>query len=113
MSKGHAAATRLSACGNFRPASNLQFISKLVETVVFKQLQTNNMSSNYHFVLAYNLLTASFTALKLLYSGFYNDILLNLNKQHVTLLLLLYLSAAVFKGNVLSWVSSIRVQSNI
>ena len=77
---------------NYRPVSNLQFISKLTESAVAKQLQ--------HHINMNNL----FPSLQSSYRKFHstesallkvkNDILLNMNRQHVTLLVLLDLSAA-------------------
>ena len=61
---------------NFRPVSNLSFVSKLIERAVFNQIHGRNHSTE----------TA---LLKVI-----NDILLNMNKQHVTILVLLHLSAA-------------------
>ena len=106
---------------NFRPVSNLQYISKLVETAVARQLQ-NHMSRNSLFPVlqsAYRQHHSTETALLKVK----NDILLNMNKQHVTLLVLLDLSAAFdtvdhctllqrlqssfgVQGKVLSWFSS-------
>ena len=77
---------------NYRPVSNLQFISKLTESAVAKQLQ--------HHINMNNL----FPSLQSSYRKFHstesallkvqNDILLNMNRQHVTLFVLLDLSAA-------------------
>ena len=77
---------------HYRPVSNLQFISKLTESAVAKQLQ--------HHINMNNL----FPSLQSSYRKFHstesallkvkNDILLNMNRQHVTLLVLLDLSAA-------------------
>ena len=77
---------------NYRPVSNLQFISKLTESAVAKQLQ--------HHINMNNL----FPSLQSSYRKFHstesallkvkNEILLNMNRQHVTLFVLLDLSAA-------------------
>ena len=77
---------------NYRPVSNLQYISKLTEKVVFNQVY-DHMVSN-----------AIFPALQSSYRQFHstetavtkvmNDILLKMNSQHVTTLILLDLSAA-------------------
>ena len=64
---------------NFRPVSNLAFLSKLIEKAVFHQIHDTNLYPN-----------STETALLKVK----NDILLNMNKQHVTLLVLLDLSAA-------------------
>ena len=77
---------------NFRPVSNLAFISKLVETVVVKQLQHYLNCNNLFPVVqsAYRQNHSTETALLKVM----NDILLNMNNQRVTLLILLDLSAA-------------------
>ena len=77
---------------NYRPVSNLQYVSKLTGKVVFNQVY-DHMVSN-----------AIFPALQSSYRQFHstetalikvmNDILLNMNSQHVTMLILLDLSAA-------------------
>ena len=76
---------------NFRPVSNLAFISKLVETVVAKQLQHYLNCNNLFpvFQSAYRQNHSTETALLKVM----NDILLNMNNQCVTLLILLDLSA--------------------
>ena len=75
---------------NFRPVSNLAFISKLVETVVAKQLKHLNCNNLFPvFQSAYRQNHSSETVLLKVM----NDILLNRNNQCVTLLLLLDLSA--------------------
>ena len=76
---------------NYRPVSNLQYVSKLTEKVVFNQVY-DHMVSN-----------AIFPALQSSYRQFHstetalikvmNDILLKMNSQHVTMLILLDLSA--------------------
>ena len=77
---------------NFRPVSNLAFISKLVETVVARQLQhylnCNNLFPVFQSAYLQNHSTET-ALLKVM-----NDILLNMNNQRVTLLILLDLSAA-------------------
>ena len=77
---------------NFRPVSNLAFISKLVETVVAKQLQHYLNCNNLFpvFQSAYRQNHSIETALLKVM----NDILLNMNNQCVTLLILPDLSAA-------------------
>ena len=76
----------------FGPVSNLAFISKLVETVVAKQLQHYlNCNSLFPvFQSAYRQNHSTETALLKVT----NDTLLNMNNQCVTLLILLDLSAA-------------------
>ena len=77
---------------NFIPVSNLAFISKLVETVVVKQLQHYLNCNNLFpvFQSAYRQNHSTETALLKVM----NDILLNMNNQCVTLLILLDLRAA-------------------
>ena len=77
---------------NYRPASNLQFIYKLTESAVSKQLQ-HHISRNKLFPLlqsSYRKFHSTESALLKVK----NDILLNLNRQFVTLLGLLDLRAA-------------------
>ena len=71
--------------------SNLAFISKLVETVVAKQLQHYLNCNNLFLVFqsAYRQKHTTETALLKVM----NDILLNINNRFVTLLILLDLSA--------------------
>ena len=108
---------------DYRPVSNLAYASKLVETVVAKQLQHYLFSNDLFPVLqsAYRPNHSTETALLKVT----NDILLNMNvnDQRVTLLFLLDLSAAFdtvdhdtlmhrlqftssINGKVLSWFSS-------
>ena len=109
------------AFGNFRPISNLQFVSKLTEKAVFNQAHSY-LVSNDLFPLcqsSYRKYHSTETALLKVK----HDILMNMNNQEVTLLVLLDLSAAfdtvdhsillerlqadfgIF-GTVLSWFSS-------
>ena len=77
---------------NYRTVSNLQYVSKLTEKVVFNQVY-DHMVSN-----------AIFPALQSSYRQFHstetalikvmNDILSKMNSQHVTMLILFNLSAA-------------------
>ena len=77
---------------NLRPISSLKFISKLTERTVYNQ--------TYDHVMANDLLSKLQSAYGKRYSTktavlkIYNDILLSMNKQHVTLLVLLDLSPA-------------------
>ena len=77
---------------NFRPVSNLAFLSKLTEEAVFHQIHDHmaDMSLYPTAQSAYRENHSTETALLKIK----NDILLNMNKQHVTLLVLLDLSAA-------------------
>ena len=77
---------------NFRPISNLQFVSKLTEKAVAKQI-TEHMSTHGLFPSlqsAYRIYHSTETALLKVK----NDLLLNMNNGHVTILVLLDLSAA-------------------
>jgi len=69
---------------NLRRVSNLHFISKLTEPAVFDQIQSPSSQS------AYRKNHSTETALQRIQ----NDILMNMNCKHVTLLVLLDLSAA-------------------
>ena len=75
---------------NFRQVSNLAFLSKLTEKALFHQIHEHMVDTNLYpnVQSAYRVHHSTETAfLK-------NRILLNMNKQHVTLLVLLDLSAA-------------------
>ena len=77
---------------NYRPVWNLQCVSKLTEKVVFNQVYDHMVSNAIFPVLqsSYRQFHSTETALiKVM-----NDILLKMNSQHVTLLILLDLSAA-------------------
>ena len=77
---------------NYRPVSNLAFLSKVTERIAAKQicghLSINNLFPE--FQSAYRNFHSTETALL----RTRNDILINMNKQHVTLLVFLDLSAA-------------------
>ena len=77
---------------NFRPISNLQFTSKLTEKAVAIQLQTHMLTSGLfpEMQSAYREHHSTKTALLKVK----NDILMNMNMGHVTLLVRLDLSAA-------------------
>ena len=77
---------------NYRPVSNLQSISKLTESAVAKQLQHHISMNNLFPMLQSSYRKFHSTESALLKVK--NDILLNMNRQHVTLLVLLDLSAA-------------------
>ena len=77
---------------NFRPISNLQFTSKLTEKAVAIQLQTHVLENGLfpEMQSAYREHHSTETALLKVK----NDILMNMDMGHVTLLVLLDLSAA-------------------
>ena len=77
---------------NLRPVSNLSYISKLTESTVADQIQLNLAKNNLYpvFQSAYRKLHSTETAMVKVQ----NDILTNMNKRLVTLLVLLDLSAA-------------------
>ena len=77
---------------NFRPVSNLPFVSKLTEKAAAVQLSSYLVTNNLFPLLqsAYRPHHSTETALLKVK----NDILMNMDKQHVTLLVLLDLSAA-------------------
>ena len=77
---------------NYRPVSNLQYVSKLTEKVVFNQVYDHMVSNAIFPTLqsSYRQFHSTETALiKVM-----NDILSKMNSQHVTMLILLDLSAA-------------------
>ena len=77
---------------NLRPISNLKFISKLTKRAVFDQLQTHMLDHTLYPLLqsAHRKSHSTETAL----IKVQNDILMNMDRQQVTLLVLLDLSAA-------------------
>ena len=106
---------------NLRPVSNLAYISKVTERAVFNQTYDHIVRSGLYplFQSAYRRYHSTETALVKVA----NDILLNMNTQRVTLLVLLDLSAAFdtvdhgillrrlnttfgIRGKVLEWFSS-------
>ena len=77
---------------NLRPVRNLAFVSKFTEKAAFDGTYSH-MSANGLYPIAQSAYRANHsTEMALLKVK--NDILLNMNKQHVTLLVLLDLSAA-------------------
>ena len=106
---------------NLRPVNNLVYISKLAERSVFNQMHDHLVRSDLYPVLqsAYRRYHSTETALLKVR----NEILMNMNSQRVTLLVLLDLSAAFdtvdhrillkrltscfgVRGKVLEWFSS-------
>ena len=77
---------------NFRPVSNLAFLSKLTEKTVFHQIHEHMVDMSLYPIAQSTYRENYSTETTLLKVK--NDILLNMNKQHVTLLVLLDLSAA-------------------
>ena len=77
---------------NFRPVSNLSFISKLTERVVLKRLTDHIMRNNIHeqFLSAYKPNHSTETALMRVH----NDILMSLDNKRGVVLIMLDLSAA-------------------
>ena len=77
---------------NYRPVSNLQYVSKLTEKMVFDQIHTHMMTHSLYpeFQSAYRKNHSTETALVRVT----NDILMKMNTQEVTLLVMLDLGAA-------------------
>ena len=77
---------------NYRPISNLPFLSKILEKVILKQLSDHMTRNNLHEVMqsAYKPLHSTETALLRIQ----NDVLLDLGSKHGVVLVLLDLSAA-------------------
>ena len=77
---------------NYRPVSNVQFVSKLTERAVYQQVHLHMETNNIYPLLqsAYRKQHTTETALLKVM----NDILLKMSSQHVTLLVMLDLSAA-------------------
>ena len=88
---------KTSEFSNLRPISNLQFISKLTERAVFEQLHNHMIDHSLYPLLQSAYRTAHSTETALL--KVQNDILMNMNSQQVTLLVLLDLSAAFDTAN--------------
>ena len=77
---------------NFRPVSNLSFISKLAERAVFEQTHIH-MVDNDLYPSAQSSFRRNYSTETAL-SKVKNDLLMNMNEQHVSLLVLLDVSAA-------------------
>ena len=82
---------------SYRPISNLSFISKILERVIHSRISSHLQSfpSLSPFQSAYRKLHSTETALLRIY----NDLLLSINKQQVSALVLLDLSAAFLLWN--------------
>ena len=78
--------------GNFRPVSNLSYISKIAEKVASIRIQHHMKQHDYHetYQSAYKQFHGTESALLMVF----NDILMSLDKQECVLLILLDLSAA-------------------
>ena len=85
-------ATIIPALKNFRPISNLKYISKLIERVILEQLKNHMSANNLMETMqsAYRCNHSTETALVRVQ----NDILTSMDNQRVAMLLLLDLSAA-------------------
>ena len=87
-------ATTLGRCttGNFRPISNLNFISKILEKVVASRIQSHlsSHSLSSSFQSAYRIFHSTETTLLKIH----NDLILAMDRGEVTSLILLDLSAA-------------------
>ena len=77
---------------NYRPVSNLQCVSKLTERAVSNQTHNHIIANAIYLVLQSSYRQPHSTETALL--KVMNDILVKMNSQHVTLLVLLDLSAA-------------------
>ena len=82
---------------NIRPISNRQFVSKLVERAVSNQLQPHLVKSNLLPTLQSAYRPSQTAQLKIK-----NDILINMDKQNATLLILLEMiySRNLFEHNI-------------
>ena len=78
---------------NFRPISNLNFISKILEKVVASRIQSHLLSNSLSssFQSAYRMFHSTETTLL----GIHNDLILAMDRGEVTSLILLDLSAAL------------------
>ena len=81
-----------ASLSDLRPVSNLQFISKLSERAVYNQTQEHLVRSELYPTLHLACRAGNSTATALL--KVHNDILLNMDHQRVTILVLLDLSSA-------------------
>ena len=94
---------------NYRPVSNLQYVSKLTERMVFEQIHTHMMTHSLYpeFQSAYRKNHSTETALVRVT----NDTLMKMNIQEVTLLVMLDLSATfdtlIITSSLLVWMRSL------
>ena len=97
---------------NFRHVSNLSFVSTLIKRAAFNHIHGHLVIINLYPVAqsAYRRNHSTETVLLKVI----NDILLNMNKQHVTILVLLDLSAAFYNllRRMLWWTVSSKLGSN-
>ena len=77
---------------NYRPVSNLVFLSKLIERVVLKRLNTHMDKNNLHVKSQYGY--KQFHSTETLMLKLVNDVLIGFDKNNATVVLLLDLSAA-------------------
>ena len=82
----------ISEFSNLRPISNLHFISKLTECAVFDRLQPHMLDHALYPLPQSAYRKSHSTETELI--KVQNDILMNMDRQQVTLLVLLNLSAA-------------------
>ena len=73
---------------NFRPVSNLLFISKLAETAVFEQTHIHMVNNDLYPSAQSSFRKNYSTETALLKVK--NDLLMNMNEQHVSLLVIRY-----------------------
>ena len=85
------------ALGNLRPVRNLKFVSMLTEMAACNQVHSHVSANNLYPSLLSSYRKGHSTETTLL--KIVNDILLNMKKQHVTLLVRLDLSAASIQLN--------------
>ena len=79
---------------NYRPISNLPFLSKLIELITANQLQLGLYLSSNGLMSKYQSTSRKFYSSKAAILRIQNDILVSLDSGHSTALLLLDLSAA-------------------
>ena len=77
---------------NYRPVSNLVFVSKLIERVVLKRLNAHMEMNNLHVKSQYGYM--QFHSTETLMLRLVNDVLIGFDSNNATIVLLLDLSAA-------------------